>query len=79
MGFTLFPEGLPMTLCQKVMAIATSVQVRANPTAKEQLTRMTYLFDFAKECCADERERKVLDQIFSDWWLPGFDKKIDLS
>ena len=68
-----------MTLCQKVMAIATSVQVRANPTAKEQLTRMTYLFDFAKECCADERERKVLDQIFSDWWLPGFDKKIDLS
>lgn len=79
MGFTLLPEGLPTTLCQKIMTIVASVQVRENPTVKERLTRMSSLFDLAKDCCTDVRERQALDQVFSDWWVPGFDKKIDLS
>lgn len=78
MRFTLLSEGLPTTLCQKIM-LGASVQVRVNLTRKEHLTRMTSLFDLAKDCCTDERERQALDQVFSDWWVPGFDKKVDLS
>ena len=68
-----------MSLCQRVMAVATSVQVRVNPTTEEQLVRMSNLFDLAKACCAEEREQHALDEVFSQWWRPGFGKQIDLS
>lgn len=79
MGFSLSPEGLPTSLCQRVMAVATSVQVRVNPTTEEQLVRMSNLFDLAKACCAKECEQHALEEVFSQWWRPGFGKQIDLS
>jgi len=79
MGFGLSSEGLPTSLCQRIMAIAAPVQVRAAPTTEEQLARMKNLFDLAKACCAEERERHALDQVFSEWWRPGFGKQIDWS
>jgi len=79
MAFALSPEGLPTLLCQRIMAMAAPVQVRATPATEERLARMTNLFDLARACCGDERERHALDQVFSEWWRPGFDKQIDLS
>lgn len=78
-GFALSPEGLPMSFCDSIRAIAASVQVRATPTSDEQLTRMSNLFDLAKTYCKDERERQALDQMYQEWWLPGFGNKIDVS
>ncbi len=79
MSVSLSPEGLPTSLCQRISDIANSVQVRSDPTPEELLTRMSNLFDLAKACCADERERHALDQVFSGWWRPGFGRQIDLS
>jgi len=79
MAFALSPEGLPMPLCQRIIATAALVQVRAAPTAEEQLTRMTNLFALARACCEDVRERHALDEVFSEWWRPGFGKQIDMS
>lgn len=79
MGFSLSPEGLPTSLCQRIMAIATSVQVRANPTTEEQLARISNLFNLAKACCAEEREQHALDLVFSQWLRRGFGMQIDLS
>jgi len=79
MCFSLSPEGLPESLCQRIVTIASSVQVRANPTAEEQLARMSNLFDLAKATCAEEREQHALEQVFSQWWRPGFGMQIDLS
>ncbi|WCF27556.1 hypothetical protein [Xylella fastidiosa] len=79
MAFGLLEEGLPRCLWERVRAISGSVQVRGEPTHKEHLARMSTLFDLAKACCADERERDALDQMFSQWWRPGFDKQINFS
>lgn len=79
MGFALLPEGLPISLCQRTIAIASSMQIRAIPTIEEQLVRMTNLFDLAKSCSGDERERQALEQVFSEWWRPGFGKQIRLE
>ncbi|WP_230873187.1 hypothetical protein [Xylella fastidiosa] len=79
MGFSLLEEGLPRSLWERVMAIRTSVQVRGEPTHQEHVARMSTLFDLAKACCADERERHALDQMFSQWWRPGFGKQINFS
>ncbi|MEN9492257.1 MAG: hypothetical protein RJA63_2706 [Pseudomonadota bacterium] len=79
MGFWLFSEGLPASLCERIVTIATSIQVRACTKAEDQLARMSALFELANECCTEDRERLALDQVFSDWWRPGFGKQIDLS
>lgn len=79
MGFTLQPEGLPEDLCRKISSIAGRIQIRPNLTKEDQLTRTKNLFDLAKQCCGEERERQALDQIFSEWWQPGFGKVIDMS
>jgi len=79
MGFSLSPEGLPMSLCQRITTIAAAVQVRTNPTGEEQLARMSTLYKLAKACCADGRERQALDEVFSEWWRPGFGKQISLE
>jgi hypothetical protein len=79
MCFSLFPEGLPEPWCRRIVAIASSVQVRANPTAAQQLARVSKLFDLAKAFCAKEPERHALEQVFSQWWRPGFGMQMDLS
>jgi len=79
MGFSLLPEGLPASSCERIMTIAASIQVRESAKAEDQLARMSALFELAKDCCTDDRERQALDQMFSDWWRPGFGKQIDLS
>lgn len=79
MCFSFSPEGLPTSLCQRIVAIASTVKVRVNPTVEEQLARISNLFDLAKACCAEEREQHALDQVFSQWWRPGFGREIDLS
>lgn len=28
-------------------------------------------FSLAKACTNDQRERDALDEVFSEWWLPG--------
>ncbi|ALR01381.1 hypothetical protein [Xylella fastidiosa] len=79
MDFSLLEEGLPRSLCERVMAISNSVQVRGEPTHEQHVARISTLFGLAKACCADERERDALDQMFLQWWRPGFGKQIDFS
>lgn len=43
MTFALSPEGLPMPLCQRIMAMAAPVRVRATPTTEERMVRMGVL------------------------------------
>lgn len=79
MAFSLSSEGLPEALCQKIVSIASSGRIRSISTAKEQLNRMINLFSLAKECCTQDREQQAVDQIFREWWRPGFGKPIVLS
>lgn len=79
MAFSFLPEGLPANLCQRILTMATSVRVRCNPTIQEQRERMSALFNLAKAFCAKECEQRALDQVFSQWWLPGFGREFDLS
>jgi hypothetical protein len=79
MCFSLSPEGLPESLRQRIVTTASSVQVRANPTAAQQLARVSNLFALAKAFCAEEPERDALEQVFTQWWRPGFGMQMDLS
>lgn len=79
MSFSLAPEGLPEVLCKRVINIMMLHRVRANPTIQEQQVRILNLFNLAKTFCTDEHEQCALNQIFSQWWLPGFKKQINFS
>ena len=79
MALTLHEEGLPKALCEKIIAIGKKVQIRPGFAEDVQLTRMKNLFELAKQCCVDEREKEALDQMFSEWWLPGFGKEFRMS
>lgn len=78
-AFGLAPDGLPPHMAEQIAGILAQVQVRGDITGEEGLTRVTNLFEHAKTCCAEERERQALDEIYADWWRPGFGKEIDLS
>lgn len=79
MAFGLAPDGLSALMAARIGDILAQVQVRSDVTEKDGLIRVTNLFDCAKTCCADERERQALDEIYADWWRPGFGREIELS
>lgn len=66
-------------MIKQIGGILEQVDVRTSVTGDETLMRVTNLFEYAKACCGDERARLALDEIYLEWWLPGFGKKIDLS
>lgn len=72
-------EGLPICMHQRIVDFAKSIHARITSTTDEQLVRMSNLFNLAKTYCSDPREREALDQMFSEWWSPGFSRKFDLS
>lgn len=78
-SFALAPDGLPEPMIKQIGGILEQVDVRTSVTGDETLMRVTNLFEYAKACCGDERARLALDEIYLEWWLPGFGKKIDLS
>lgn len=75
MRFTIASEILPANFYQQITDIITKIEVRDNITANEQQNRMSNLFDVAKNCCTDGREKSALDQIFSEWSCPALGKK----
>lgn len=70
-AFSVAPNELPQEAFDRVAGVALTLQVRARPTLDEQLARMNTVFSLAKEWTTDQRERDALDEVFSEWWLPG--------
>lgn len=79
MGFTLLPEGLPMSLCKRIADLTVQIRIRANSTTADQFNRVANLFNLAKSYCTDAREQQALDLIYFEWWHPGSGKTIEMS
>lgn len=74
--FSVVPNELSQETYERVVGIFQSLQARQGATLDEQLARMKTVFSLAKEWTNDQRERDALDEVFSDWWLPGHGMKI---
>lgn len=61
----------------RVVGVIQSLQFRATSTLDEQLARMKNVFNLAKAWTNDQRERDALNDVFSEWWLPGHGLKIE--
>lgn len=70
-AFSVAPNELPQEAYGRVAGVAQSLQARGRPTLDEQLERMKTVFGLAKAWSSDQRERDALDEVFSEWWLPG--------
>lgn len=70
-GFSVAPNELPQEAFDRVTGVVLGLQVREVSTLDEQLARMKTIFNLAKVWTNDQRERDALDEVFSEWWLPG--------
>ena len=75
-GFSVAPNELPQEAFDRVAGVVLTLQAREMPTPDEQLARMKNVFNLAKSWSNDQRERDALDEVFSEWWLPGHGKAI---
>lgn len=70
-SFGLDPNELHQDTFSRVAGVIKSLHARKTATLDEQLVRMKNLFNLAKAWTNDQRERDALDEVFSEWWLPG--------
>ena len=70
-SFTLAPNELRQDTFDRVAGVVLNLQARGVSTLDEQLARMKNVFSLAKAWTNDQRERDALDEVFSEWWLPG--------
>lgn len=70
-GFSVAPNELGQEAFDRVAGVVRSLQIRGMPTLDEQLARMKTVFNLAKALTNDLRERDALDEVYSEWWLPG--------
>ncbi|MFO6419221.1 hypothetical protein ACLBKS_03355 [Hylemonella sp. W303a] len=70
-GFSVAPNELPQEAFDQVAGVVLSLQARGVATLDEQLARMKTAFKLAKAWTTDQRECDALDEVFSEWWLPG--------
>jgi hypothetical protein len=70
-SIALFPDQFTPEIFDAINSVVSRLKPRGTTTLDEQRTRMKRLFNLAKSWVNDERERDALDEIFSDWWLPG--------
>ena len=75
-SFSVAPDELRQEAFDRVAKVVQSLQAREKPTLDEQLARMKTVFSLAKAWATDQRERDALDEVFSEWWLPGHDVAI---
>lgn len=75
-SFSVAPNELPREAFDRVLGVVQSLQARGMSTLDEQLARMKTIFNLAKDLTKDQRERDALDEVFSEWWLPGHGVKI---
>lgn len=76
-SFSVAPDELPKEVFDRVNGVIINLQPRASATPDEQLSRMKNVFSLAKACTTDQRERDALDEVFSEWWLPGHGLEIE--
>ncbi|MGG4603762.1 hypothetical protein ACLPHM_03100 [Paenalcaligenes sp. Me131] len=69
--FSVAPNELSQKTYAHVSEVALSLQTRTRASLDEQLARMKTVFKLAKAWTNDQRERDALDEMFSEWWLPG--------
>ena len=74
--FSVAPNELSQETYERVVGVALSLQTRQRATLDEQLARMKTVFNLAKAWTNDQRERDALDEVFSEWWLPGHGMEI---
>ena len=70
-SFSVAPNELSQEAFDRVVQVVLSLQARRMPTLDEQRARMKTVFNLAKAWTNDQRERDALDEVFSEWWLPG--------
>ena len=70
-SFSVAPNELRQEAFDRVAGVVLSLQAREMSTLDEQLARMKTVFNLAKAWTKDQRERDALDEVFSEWWLPG--------
>ncbi len=70
-SFSVAPNELPREAFDRVVGVVLRLQARGMSTLDEQLARMNTIFNLAKAWTNDQRERDALDEVFSEWWLPG--------
>lgn len=76
-SFSVAPNELHKEAFDRVIGVLVSLQPRTPATPDEQLARMKSVFSLAKAWTNDQRERDALDEVFSEWWLPGHGLKIE--
>lgn len=69
--FSVVPNELSQKTYARVSEVALSLQTRNRASLDEQLARMKTVFKLAKAWTNDQRERDALDEMLSEWWLPG--------
>lgn len=70
-SFSVAPNELSQEAFDRVAQVILSLEARGKPTLDEQRARMKTVFNLAKAWTNDQRERDALDEVFSEWWLPG--------
>lgn len=70
-AFSVAPDELDQGTYAQIVEVVKSLQARERTTPDEQLARMKTVFKLAKAWTNDQRERDALDEVFSEWWLPG--------